>query len=170
MAIILERPEIFNAQKDFEYVVEPDTPLISWLLDKYPKGFKGLGKSGTVYLNNVPLTVDQYGVILKEKDQVIVELYPLDAVTITAIVITTVISVASFVASQLLVPTPKLPNSLEQPERSPTYSLNAQRNQARTGEIIQRPFGRFRYHPPLAAVPFFNLMKTTNKYCINCIV
>jgi len=62
------------------------------------------------------------------------------------------------IAGQLLIsafmPKPKaLPST---PQQSPTYSLNAQSNQARLAQMVPEHFGRFLHVPDLASQPWFN--------------
>jgi len=80
--------------------------------------------------------------------QIHIVLKPGDPMTVFT-VINTALALGSVVYS--LVTRPNTPNT---PEESPTYSINAQSNEARLGAVVPVQYGRHRIWPDLIAQPF----------------
>ncbi|OFE11373.1 hypothetical protein PHACT_12510 [Pseudohongiella acticola] len=143
--LITEYQNGFDLQHDRAfYSPAPGTTFADW----YEIHYRGREYSvALVVLDGEPLARERWRDDLKG-EQIHIMLKPGDPMTVFT-VINTALAIGSVVYS--LVNRPNAPNT---PEESPTYSINAQSNEARLGAVVPVQYGRHRIWPDLLSQPF----------------
>ena len=142
-----------NGQDRKDYPVEPGTRIIDFLQEHYPIGFDGCVR---VFVGRDEIALDDLDILIGEEEQITILVMPTGGIewaTIGAYLLQAAIAVAIGYTINLLFP-PKTPGSFKQEAESPTYSINATRNQARLGDVIPSHYGTVTWSPDFASAPY----------------
>lgn len=140
-------------------LLDSNVRFIDYLQKVYPKGFS---RPTSVLLNGLTLKVDDFDIMLSDGDVIDIKMDPM-ATTVGANFATggAVRSGFRFLTGPIIdfiVPLPdipELPTALKVPRQSATYNLRAQSNLSRLNEAIPTQYGKVRWYPDLAAIPWF---------------
>jgi len=139
--------------------------LIDYLLKYHPNGFD---KKHTIQINQKPIDVENYDITLNKDDVITIVTH--QGVTAAAIGTSSVIfnylaaAVVNYAISYAIgqIFKPNMPNGLSptlsrrsKNQASSIYSINAQQNEAKIGEVIPIIYGRVRTYPALIAPPYY---------------
>lgn len=117
-------------------------------LGKTIRELVGAANGPFVYLNKEQIGEDRFDYLLQEGDELCIFIEPGEVLTIL-----TYVALAIAVASAIYVLT-ALPDEPEAHDKSPTYNLRGQSNEARLGEAIPVQYGQMRVYPDLLARPW----------------
>ena len=158
MPTIVHVPNVFDPDAREFHDVPAGTNLRDYLVEsglyararRYPT---------IVALNAEELTEDQYDRELQRLDLVVVTTLAEDPATVVfglALSTWAVIATVTVLALSIYMMTqePDIPETADQKEGSPTYSISARGNKARLGSPKPVVYGEFRTYPDLAAHPF----------------
>jgi hypothetical protein len=80
---------------------------------------------------------------------------------------TTAVSALGGALMNSIFPPPSLNSGLSDYKSPPTYAFNSTKNKSRLGQTVKRPYGRFRYAPDFAALPYtMNVDDTQDLYML----